>query len=172
MTFDQKELDLFLEHHGVKGMHWGVHRARSQAKSDANEFVKAKLFYGEGAGTRRKLIKARVESRSKASPHYKKAFEEHVANQNLDKRASQAVRTRHRKDATNFTRKTVRGVHRSLTGGFGPVTVTAAAIAAGAAYFHNSGADRVLLQKASSALRSSGARQTGQDWLRQNGIRF
>jgi hypothetical protein len=47
----QEEIDAFLAHHGVKGMHRGVHHA----KADAHEFVKAKLAYGEGAGTRRRL---------------------------------------------------------------------------------------------------------------------
>jgi hypothetical protein len=159
-----------LAHFGVKGMHWGEHRARSQAASDANEHVKAKLFYGEGAGTRRKLIKAKVETRSK-NPIYKKAFDEAVAKQNLDKRASQATRVRRRKDATKFVGKTTRGVHRSLTGGFGPVTVTAAAIATGAAYLHSSGADKILIQKVSSLAHNPSAQNAAKEWMRQAGAR-
>lgn len=150
MSYTEEDYAEALVHFGVKGMHWGVRRDEGRAKADANEFAKAKLFYGEGAGTRRKLIKAKVEQRSKISPAYKAAFERHLANQNLDRRAAQAVRLRARKDATKFTTKTVRGVHRSLTGGFGPVSVTAATIATGAVYLHRTGADRILIQKASS----------------------
>lgn len=163
-----EEVDDFLAHYGVKGMKWGVHRAHSQAKSDANEFVKAKLFYGEGAGNRRKLIKAKVEQRSK-NPEYKKAFEAHLATQNLDKRAAQAVRTRHRKDVTRFTSKTIRGVHRQLTGGFGPVTVTAASIAAGAAYAHKAGLDKALMDKVQTAMKNRSTQASVKSWLRSQG---
>ena len=51
-----------LYHSGIKGMKWGVRR---KAKKDAKEYTKAKSFYGEGAGTRRKLIKQKVEYNSK-----------------------------------------------------------------------------------------------------------
>ena len=43
-----------LMHYGVKGMKWGVRR---RARRDAKEFTQAKMYYGEGAGNRRKLIK-------------------------------------------------------------------------------------------------------------------
>lgn len=52
----------YLSHSGIKGMKWGVRR---KAKKDAKEHTKAKSFYGEGAGTRRKLIKQKVEYNSK-----------------------------------------------------------------------------------------------------------
>lgn len=35
MPFDQEELELFLEHHGVKGMHWGV-RKESDSSDDSS----------------------------------------------------------------------------------------------------------------------------------------
>lgn len=56
-----------LMHYGVKGMKWGVRR-------DAKEFTQAKMHYGEGAGNRRKLIKATVKARSK-DPFYKSEFD-------------------------------------------------------------------------------------------------
>jgi gp021 len=40
------------------------------------------MFYGEGAGTRRKLIKNTVKERQK-DPIYKKAYEEVLNNQNM-----------------------------------------------------------------------------------------
>lgn len=36
-----------LYHHGVKGMKWGVRKQRRQAKKDAKEYARAKMFYGE-----------------------------------------------------------------------------------------------------------------------------
>ncbi len=54
--------EFYLQHYGVKGMKWGVRRNRPEgvsrrtnreAKKDAKEYTKAKMYYGEGAGTRR-----------------------------------------------------------------------------------------------------------------------
>ena len=97
-----------LMHYGVKGMKWGVRR-------DAKEYTQAKMYYGEGAGNRRKLIKATVKARSK-DPFYKSEFDKAVANTDMSKRASQARRQRGRKNARNSAGKTVRGVGNIATG--------------------------------------------------------
>lgn len=101
-----------LMHYGVKGMKWGVRR---RARRDAKEFTQAKMYYGEGAGNRRKLIKATVKARSK-DPFYKSEFDKAVANTDMSKRASQARRQRGRKNARNSAGKTVRGVGNIATG--------------------------------------------------------
>lgn len=102
-----------LYHSGIKGMKWGVRR---KAKKDAKEYTKAKSFYGEGAGTRRKIIKQKVEYNSKHIPGYKEAFDHYVKNTDMSKRASQAVRERKVKDAKNSAGKAVRGVGNILAG--------------------------------------------------------
>lgn len=102
-----------LYHSGIKGMKWGVRR---KAKKDAKEYTKAKSFYGEGAGTRRKLIKQKVEYNSKNIPGYKEAFDHYVKNTDMSKRASQAVRERKVKDVKNSAGKAVRGVGNILAG--------------------------------------------------------
>lgn len=158
-----------LEHHGVKGMKWGEHHARRMARADANEFAKARAFYGQGAGTRRKLIKAKVTERSK-NPHYKDEFHKTLAGQNVEKRQAQATRLRRRKDTTGFIGKTTRGVHRQLTGGFGPVTATAATIAAGAAYAHRTGLDKAVVNKVKSAATNKSAHEATRAWLKSQGI--
>ena len=104
-----------LMHYGVKGMKWGVRR---RARRDAKEFTQAKMYYGEGAGNRRKLIKATVKARSK-DPFYKSEFDKAVANTDMSKRASQARRQRGRKNARNSAGKTVRGVGNIATGNVG-----------------------------------------------------
>lgn len=102
-----------LYHSGIKGMKWGVRR---KAKKDAKEYTKAKSFYGEGAGTRRKIIKQKVEYNSKNIPGYKEAFDHYVKNTDMSKRANQAVRERKVKDAKNSAGKAVRGVGNILAG--------------------------------------------------------
>lgn len=99
-----------LMHYGVKGMKWGVRR---RARRDAKEFTQAKMYYGEGAGNRRKLIKATVKARSKDP------FDKAVANTDMSKQASQARRQRGRKNARNSAGKTVRGVGNIATGNVG-----------------------------------------------------
>ena len=41
----------YLEHHGVKGMKWGVHKSKQEARKDAKEYTQAKMYYGKGAAT-------------------------------------------------------------------------------------------------------------------------
>lgn len=152
-----------LAHFGVKGMHWGVRKddhpgasraTNRAAKKDAQEFARAKMFYGEGAGTRRKLIKAKVESAAKKDPTYKAAFDHHLAQQDLGKHAAKAKSERKRKDVVGGTTKTAKGIHRQLTGGFGSVSATSAALAGGYIYAKQTGADKVIKEYGKTAVKN------------------
>lgn len=107
----------YLMHYGVLGMKWGVRKQQRQAKKDAKEYARAKMFYGEGAGNRRKLIKAKVNERSK-NADYKKAFEKAYAGQDMAKHATKAKHERRRKDAKNTAAKTARGLVQASVGNF------------------------------------------------------
>lgn len=167
-----------LAHYGVKGMKWGVRRnmpegvsprTAREARKDADEFAKAKMFYGEGAGTRRKLIKAKVDAKVKKDPTYKKAFDHYVEGQDMAKRASQARSLRRRTDAKNTTGKTVRGVYRKATGGFGQTSAAAAAIYAGYSIAKQMGYDRIIADAAKrtfSEATKSGSVKRGEQILR------
>ena len=106
-----------LEHYGVKGMKWGVRKNKEpssrkinrMAKKDAKEYARAKMYYGEGAGNRRKLIKNTVEQRSKNSSRYKSAFETHLANQQMDKHAAKAKKERRIADVKKSAGRGFRG---------------------------------------------------------------
>lgn len=118
-----------LYHHGVEGQKWGVkngppyplgsrmspRKAKNRAKKDAKEYARAKMFYGEGAGTRRKLIKNTVAERSK-NPVYKQAFDEALSCQDMAKHVEKAKAERHRKDTTNSVKKTSRGIVNIFAG--------------------------------------------------------
>lgn len=155
MTTQEERTEEFLAHFGVKGMKWGVRKDRGpegvsrktnrDAKKDAEEFTRAKMFYGESAGTRRKLIKATVEAKSRRNPAYKKAFDHHVANTDMSKRADQARGQRKRKDVANSTRKTTRGAVHILNGNSQYASAATTVLVGGALYAHRKGIDRAVL---------------------------
>ena len=78
-------------------MKWGVQKTKSEARKDANEYTRAKMFYGEGAGNRCKKIKA-------------------LASQNMDKHSRAATRERNVKDTTKTIKKTFNKITKSKVG--------------------------------------------------------
>ena len=119
-----------LYHFGVKGMKWGVRR---EARRDAKESARAKMYYGEGAGVRRRNINAIVKQKSK-DPTYKAEYEKAYAKQDLSKARRSAQRQRTITDKTKGFRQGARNVGRAITReatkavGFAAATAASAAI--------------------------------------------
>lgn len=166
--------DDLLIHYGVPGMKWGVrknnyegasNRTNKEARKDANEFARAKLFYGEGAGTRRKLIKAQVEAKAKRDPAYKAAFDHHMSRQDLGRHAEKARGERKRKDRREGVRKTGNAINRSINGPFAG-SAAIALIGAGTAYAQQSGLLDRTMASARSAMNNRRLRQEVADLLR------
>lgn len=153
MIIDEK---VYLEHHGIKGMRWGVRNdsripgiSRSvnrDARKDAKEFAAAKLFFGEGAGTRRKLIKNTVEAKSKRNSDYSKAFKKHLDSQDLSKHASNAVSKRKSIDRRDRAKKQAGFLARHFTGEMGTQAAFVAAALAGAAYLKSDNGQRLMFK--------------------------
>jgi phage pi2 protein 07 len=148
--------DDYVAHFGIKGMKWGVRRYQNndgsltptgktrythaqkktihQAKKDAEEYARAKMFYGDGAGTRRKLIKSTVNQRSKDSL-YKQTFDNELAGKDWAKEVSKAKGERKRKDAKENVAKTARGVKNTLLGNPRAASIAGLAIGSGIVFY-------------------------------------
>ena len=161
-----------LIHHGIKGQRWGVRRyqnedgslteagkkhyalegskwsTRRDAKRDAKEAATAKMYYGEGAGTRRKRINEVVKQRSKDEA-YKRAYDYYYENQDMAKRGAQARTERKVKDTTKTVTKTTRGVMNKILNTGATVSASAAAI-----YYvaHKTGIDQAVMKYANQKL--------------------
>ena len=84
-------------------------------KKDAKEYARAKMYYGEGAGNRRKLIKNTVAERSK-NAHYKEAFDRYSSQQDMSEHANRARAERKVNDVKKGTAKQARGIINILRG--------------------------------------------------------
>lgn len=83
-----------------QGLKQRIQRRRTTriARKDAKRYVDAKMFYGEGAGNRRKLLKAELNKKM-VDPDYKEAFDRAVEEADYAKSAQKAKRERRARDA-------------------------------------------------------------------------
>ena len=115
---------------------------KREAIRDADEYAMAKMFYGEGAGVRRRLINQTVQFKIANIPGYDVAFQQELAKQDFAKLSRKARRERQRIDTVSAVNKNgkalVRGDYRALSL---PILV----VAAGAYVAHQTGADKKAL---------------------------
>lgn len=169
----------YLAHFGIKGQKWGVRRFQNEdgsltsegkkrygiydrpdgtkdmkrlqkdAKKDAEEMARAKAYYGEGAGNRRKQIRNKISERMK-DPDYKAEYEKHLANQDMTKHQKAANRERKIEDTKHSVARVGRGVKNFLLGA-GTTSLTAIALVNVA---RQTGMDRKIASWGKSAMSS------------------
>lgn len=123
-------------------------RLQKDAKKDAEDMARAKAYYGEGAGNRRKQIRNRISERMK-DPDYKAEYEKQLASQDMSKHQKAANRERHAQDAKNTVAKTARGI-KNLLMGVGSASLTAVALYNAAKL---TGADKKIAEFGKKAIR-------------------
>jgi len=169
----------YISHSGIKGQKWGVRRFQNEdgtlteegkqrygyydradgtkdmkrlqkdAEKDAREWAQAKAYYGEGAGTRRKILKNKLSQKMMDSD-YKAEFERFLSSQDMSKVQRTANRERKIQDTKNSIGKTARGI-KNLMLGVGSATVSAVLLYNIAKF---TGADKVIGRYGKQALSS------------------
>lgn len=118
---------------------------QKQAARDAEEYARAYMSYGEGAGTQRKLINGTVEYKKATIPGYRAAFERAARSQNMAKFAKEAERTNRRRNINTAVARNTRAI---MTGRYENVN-SALLISGGAIYLaHRYEIDRKIVEKA------------------------
>lgn len=145
-----------LEHWGLKGQKWGIRRFQNPdgtltpegivryAKKDAKEYARAKMSYGTGAGTRRKLINATVKDRARKNKGYQKEFEKQLNELDMAKIAKKEGGRSHRKQQREKVGVVARGTYHTIVGDGAKVAAGVAAVAGAAKIAHDMGVDKKI----------------------------
>jgi hypothetical protein len=111
------------------------------------------MYYGEGAGTRRKLITATVEAKAQRDPQYAQAFRQELSRQDMAEHASKARHERRKNDTTERVRRNTRAL---LTGNTQSAETLVLLVMAGVAA-HKMGLDKQAYEKAQEISRRTRA---------------
>lgn len=80
------------------------------AQQDAGRWAAAEMFFGEGAGTRRKLLWAEISDKLATIPEYQEIFDRAYRSQNMTKHAEAALAERKRIDRAAKAGKNLRAI--------------------------------------------------------------
>lgn len=124
---------------------------KTQAKKDAVEYARAQMYFGDGAGNRRKLISASVAANIERYPQYHVLFNRYLAQQNMAEHARLARRERRRADTLHAINKNVKA---AAAGNYGGVNAAVLILAAAGYYAHQTGYDKKVAEKMKLKYRS------------------
>lgn len=103
------------------------------AAQDAEKWARAEMFFGEGAGTRRKLLDAEIMQKASTVPGYLEKFNRSYEKQDFAEHADKAAKERRRLDRQKKVERNVRG----LTTGNKQTLTTGVAVIVTAWYIAN-----------------------------------
>lgn len=137
------------------------------AQQDAARWARAEMFFGEGAGTQRKLLWAEINKKLATIPDYESAFNEAYTKQDFAEHAIAAAKMRQKLDRTAKAGKNL----RALKSGNLNNLSTGVFVVVGAAYLaHATGYDKKieaeakrLYQKAKVEVKFRKARMQGRN---------
>jgi hypothetical protein len=112
---------------------------KREAIRDAHEYAMAKMFYGEGAGIRRRLINQTVQFKIANVPGYDVAFQKELATQDFAKISRKARRERRLIDAKDVVNRNGKALAR---GDFRSLSLPILVVAGGAIVAHQTGYDK------------------------------
>lgn len=116
------------------------------AQDDAERWAYAELFFGEGAGTRRKLLNAEIMTKiDRLGDEYEEAMHKYYAAQDFAKLASKAAKERARLDKVAKRGKNVRALKN---GNFRSLSTGVFVVVVGGYYAHQLGYDKWALEEA------------------------
>ena len=121
-----------------------MNKIQKQAARDAHEYARAQMFYGPGAGNRRKLITAAVAAKADRDPLYNRAFTKALAAEDMAAHAAAARKERRRKDIVQKVNKNSKDI---AAGRYAGVNVAVLFIGASAYVAHKTGYDKVVVSK-------------------------
>ncbi len=116
---------------------------QKQAQRDAYEYAAAYMSYGEGAGTRRKLIDGTVDYKSRTVPGYQEAFSRAAAEQNMGKHAQKAQRAARNRTVRRSVERNGRAI---MTGDTSNLEFWAIVIGGTAVFLHKTGGDKAIIR--------------------------
>lgn len=114
-----------------------------QAEKDATEYAAAYMSYGEGAGTRRRLIEGTVEYKMRTIPGYSDAFHKASEKQNMAAHAKKAKTDNRRK---NVNASVARNTKAVVTGKYENVNTGILIVGAAAVLLHKTGYDKKIVE--------------------------
>ena len=138
-------------------------KTEREARRDARKYARAQMYYGEGAGTRRKLINATVEAKTHRDPTYARAFREELSRQDMAEHARKARIERARTDALESTRRNTRAI---LTGNYQNMQAGVALLILVGYVAHQTGLDVKAYEKAKEIKTKLQNRRTAKRYLR------
>jgi|SRR6478609_1152428 len=111
------------------------------AKKDAFDWARAEMFFGAGAGTRRKLLNAQIEDKVAKIPGYVELFEDWYGKQNFADHAIAAAKERKRIDRMVSIKRNGKGL---LTGNRKQLSTVVLVGVTAYVVLHETGYDQVI----------------------------